>query len=89
MRMAACIPVLALLVAAGCHRQTVADAVERNYENRAAAIDASAAAQPTPIARKIYRDQADALRQEGEERADDLDKAGVGHAPAMPGNESR
>lgn len=89
MRIAVCIPVLALLIAAGCHRQTVADAVQRNYDARADAIDRNAEAQPTPIAQDIYHDQADALRKEGAERAKGLDKAGVGHAPAMPGNESR
>jgi hypothetical protein len=82
MRMTACIPVLALLIAAGCHRQTVSDAVEHNYDTRADAIDRTAAAQPTAIAKDIYRDQADALRQEGKERAQGLDKAGVGDAPA-------
>ncbi len=89
MRMTACIPVFALLIAAGCHRQTVSDAVERNYDNRADAIDRTAAAQPTPVAKDFYHDQADALRQEGQDRAKGLDKAGVGHAPAMPENQTR
>lgn len=89
MRMTACILVLALLIAAGCHRQTVSDAVERNYDHRADAIDRTAEAQTTPIAKDIYHDQADALRQEGKDRAQGLEEAGVGHAPAMPGNESR
>lgn len=89
MRMTACIPVLALLIAAGCHRQTVSDAVEHNYDNRADAIDRTAANQPTPVAQDIYHDQADALRQEGQDRAKGLDKAGVGHEPAMPENQSR
>ena len=89
MRMTASIPVLALLIVAGCQRQTVADAVEHNYDARADVIDRTAANQPTPVAKEIYRDQADALRQEGEERAKGLDKAGVGHEPAMPENQSR
>ncbi len=89
MRMTACIALLALLVAAGCHRQTMSGAVEENYDSRADAIDRTAANQPTPVAKEIYKDQADALRQEGEERAKGLDKAGVGHEPAMPENQSR
>jgi len=89
MRITASIPMLALLIAGGCHRQTVSDAVQQNYDMRADAVDRTAANQATPLARKIYQDQADALREEGEDRAKGLDKAGVGHAPAMPGNESR
>lgn len=89
MRISVWFSLLALLVAAGCHRQTVADAVEQNYDTRADALDRRAVNQSTSIAKDIYRDQADALRQEGEERARGLDKAGVGHAPETSANESR
>ncbi len=89
MRAAACLPLLALMIPTGCHRHPAAEAVEQNYENRAEAIDRTASAQPTEVAKKIYQDQADAVREEGKDRAEGLEKAGVRQAPPLPANNSQ
>ena len=90
MRAAACLPPLALLLmTAGCDRHPAAEAVEQNYDNRADAIDRTAAAQPNVVAKKIYRDQADAVREEGKDRAEGLEKADAQHAPPIPTDNSQ
>jgi len=67
---------LALVGLSGC-RQTTADAVQANYDARADVIDRQAQQQPTSTAKDIYKDQADALREEGKDRAKGIRKAGV------------
>ena len=79
------VPSLALLAAlllAGCHRSPTAEAIEQNYDNCADALDRSAENQSTGTARAIYHDQADAIRQEGQERAEGLAKAEPDRPPA-------
>ena len=56
-----------------CQQKTGGDAVREAYENRAVAIEAKAAAQPTETARKIYKARADALREEGRDREKGLE----------------
>jgi hypothetical protein len=83
------VAVLALLPAAGCHRKTEGEAVRDVYENKADAIDAQAAQQPTPVARTIYKHQADALRDEGKDREKGLEggtpSKGQGGGPTAGG----
>ena len=73
---------LVLLGLCACHR-TTADSVQENYDARADAIDRQAQNQPTSVAKDIYKDQADALREEGEDRAQGMRKAGADQ-PAPP-----
>ena len=53
---------------AACRPETRGDAVREAYDNKADAIEARAARQPTPVARKIYEAHADAIREEGKDR---------------------
>jgi hypothetical protein len=63
--------ILSLLVLpslAACQQKTQGDAVREAYDNKADQIDAQAKQQPTPTAKAIYHDQADAYREEGKDR---------------------
>jgi hypothetical protein len=73
--MRAAIPILIALTLplAGCHQKTQGDAVREVYDNKAKAIDAQAEQQPTPVAEKIYKSQADAIREEGKDREKGLE----------------
>jgi hypothetical protein len=86
MRIVGLCGLIGVIALAACHRETTADAVKANYDNRADAIERQADAQPTDVAKRIYKDQADAMRQEGQERSKGLKKAGVDNPPPMPGN---
>ena len=66
-----CLPVLALL--AGCHQASKGDIVRQQYDNAADQIDRQAEAQPNGQARKIYKAQADAFREEGADREKGLE----------------
>ena len=73
MRRLAALSLLALPSLAACHENTQGDAVRQAYDNKAAQIDRQAAQQPTPVAREIYKDQADAYREEGKDRETGLE----------------
>jgi len=66
-----CLFVLPLL--GGCNDATKGDAVRQNYDNQADQIDRQADAQPTPQAKKIYQDRANAFREEGKDREKGLE----------------
>jgi hypothetical protein len=64
---------LGLPLLAGCQENTQGDAVREAYENKAKAIDAQAEQQPTPVAKQIYKDRANAFREEGKDREKGLE----------------
>ena len=75
--MRAAIPTLiaAMLITplAACGQRTQGDAVREAYDNKADVIEARAARQPTPAAKKIYQAHADAIREEGKDREKGLE----------------
>jgi hypothetical protein len=73
MRRAITICLLALPLLGGCQKPTKGDVVRQNYDNTADQIDRQADAQPTPQAKKIYKAQADAFREEGKDREKGLE----------------
>jgi hypothetical protein len=73
-----------LLLTGACHDTSAPSAVQQSYENHADAIDRQAEQQPTPQAKKIYRARADAVRDEGEDRKQGLEKSGTKVVPPMP-----
>ena len=73
MRRALALCLLALPLIAGCQQKTEGDNVRQAYDNKADQIDAQAAKQPTPVAKKIYKDQADSYREEGKDREKGLE----------------
>jgi hypothetical protein len=89
MRLALIPCLLALTLVAGCGEKTQGDAVREAYDNKAAQIDAQAQQQPTPVAKKIYKSQADALREEGKDREKGLEggtpSKGQGGGPTAGG----
>ena len=68
----ACLIAMPLLSA--CHNnKTQGDAVRQAYDNQAAQVDRQAEAQPTPVAKQIYEDRANSLREEGKDREKGLE----------------
>ncbi len=69
----------------GCDKPSKGDIVRRQYDNKADQIDRQAAVQPTPQAKKIYRAQADAIRDEGKDREKGLEGGKPSHGPDIAG----
>jgi hypothetical protein len=73
MRRALVLCLLVLPLVAGCQQQSQGDLVREAYDNKAEQIDRQAANQSTPVAKQIYKDQADAYREEGKDREKGLE----------------
>jgi hypothetical protein len=73
MRRLLALSLLAVPLLGACHQQTQAGAVREAYDNKADAIDQQADQQPTPVARELYHDHADAIREEGKDRQKGLE----------------
>jgi hypothetical protein len=69
----AVLPLAAAALLTGCQESTAGDNVREAYDNKAAAIDQQAEAQPNPAAKEIYRARADAIREEGRDREKGLE----------------
>jgi hypothetical protein len=94
MRRALALCMIALPFLAGCQQKSKGDTVRQAYDNKADQIDAQAANQSTPVAKEIYKDQADSFREEGKDREKGLEGgkpskgynggATAGGAPSQP-----
>jgi hypothetical protein len=94
MRRAVMLCLLVFPLISGCHQKTEGDNVRAAYDNKADQIDAQAKQQPTQTAKEIYKDQADAYREEGKDREKGLEGgkpskgfdggATAGGAPSQP-----
>ncbi len=73
MRRALVLCLLVLPLIAGCKQKTAGDAVKQAYDNKADQIDAQADNQASPVAKQLYKDQADAYREEGKDRKKGLE----------------
>jgi len=73
MRRAFTVCLLMLPLLGGCHDATKGDVVRQQYDNKADQIDQQAEAQPTDQAKQIYKDQAEAFREEGKDREKGLE----------------
>jgi len=73
MRRAYLSSLLVLTLLGGCHEPTKGDVVRQRYDNTADQIEQQADAQPTPQAKKIYKAQANAFREEGKDREKGLE----------------
>ena len=78
MRMIALSSCLVALALVGCGPRTAADKVGGYFDNKADAMDALAEQQPTPLAKQIYHNRANALREEGRDREKGLRASNVG-----------
>lgn len=81
MRRFVTLSLLVLPLLGACQQKTQGDAVRAAYDKKADQIDAQAKQQPTPIAKEIYHDQADAYREEGKDREKGLEGKSPSHGP--------